>query len=123
MHRFPLLLSVAAISAACTQPAQRAAPPSVVLTPASPYEFHAAGANPSWLVLVAQQRITLVITSTGSDGRPQVSRTHFAEVRRDHIPAARRWQAGTGTQVIGVEAWPQPCRLGTAVLEDAVRVR
>lgn len=123
MHRFPLLLSVAAISAACTQPAQRPAPPSTIFAPASAYEFHAAGANPSWLVLVGQQRITLAITSTGSDGRLQMLRTSFAEVTRDHIPAARRWRAGTGTEVIGVEAWPQPCRVGTAVVEDAVRVR
>jgi uncharacterized membrane protein len=85
--------------------------------------YSAAGENPSWRVTISENAIQLSMGAAPRAGQGSGGYA-YRGVEALSVEGARRWNAGNGTAVIGVEAWRTPCTgAGGALFEDRVRVR
>src|SRR5687768_11125858 len=114
----PLLLPALAALAGCA--ADRSEPVSLARSPL----YQAVGGPPGWTLAVARGKIVLRLSpehSAGGDAAATVWK--FPSPRASFAGGVKTWEAGTGTQVISIEARRAPCRSGGTRFQDEVRVR
>ena len=97
-------------------------------TSSSPYSpirdasYQALGENPFWMVSIGDDKIVLTLPPDPGT-RPSALNSHaFPRVLPRTENGVKRWESGSGTEVITVEARPGPCTTGGREFEDKVRV-
>ncbi len=91
--------------------------------PVRDMSYSAIGENPFWMVAIGDDRIVLSF-GPGEDGRDELRGHSWPRVLPRTVDGITRWESGTGTAVIGIEARPGPCTLARGRrYEDSVRVR
>jgi hypothetical protein len=117
MTRVPLIL-LPLMLAACA--GDRSEPVNLVKRPL----YQAVGGPPGWTLSVGRNRIVLRLSPDPSDGpgAPAIVR-EYPSPRGGYADGVKRWEAGSGTQVIAIEARRAPCRSGSVRFQDEVRVR
>ncbi|HEX8572740.1 MAG TPA: hypothetical protein VF759_08310 [Allosphingosinicella sp.] len=98
----------------------RSEPVSLVKRPL----YQAVGGPPGWTLSVGRERIVLRLSPDPSEGpdAPAIVR-EYPSPRFGFGHGVKRWDAGSGTQAIAIEARRTPCRNGSVSFQDEVRVR
>jgi uncharacterized membrane protein len=112
--RLTLLLALPALLAGC----------ETARTPYAPVDqvrYSAIGEDPFWLLTIGDDRIVLRL---GNGPGTSASEAVWPRTLPRTVDGVTSWQAGDGTQVIGIEARPGPCTGSRGRrYEDQVRVR
>jgi uncharacterized membrane protein len=111
MKTLAILSAAAATLAGCTAPEPHA--------PVRDPLYTAIGAEPFWLLTIGEERI--VLSFPRKNGGFSDMRYRRGAARLEN--GVRRWEGGSGTAVISVEAWQAACRTGGNMFEERVRVR
>jgi uncharacterized membrane protein len=111
------LLILPLMLAACAQHPRPYAPVDNV-------HYAALGQEPFWLLSIGDDRIVLTF-GPGPGARPRDLDSHsWPRTLPRTVDGVRRWESGSGTEVISVEAAPGPCEGSRgAHYRDQVRVR
>lgn len=95
-----------------------------VYNPVKNVEYGAMGHDPFWMVTVGGDAIVLTLGPAGGRADGELTTVQYPRALPRESQGIRRWEAGEGTQVLGMEARPGPCRTphDGRVYADHVRV-
>ena len=82
--------------------------------------FRGEGESPYWVVMVDEREIVLYFGPGSQSNQPAF---RYPGVRASTANGVRRWEAGSGTAVIGVEARDEACVLRGYDYRERARVR
>ena len=116
--RMKFALALAALACGLAGCAQTSRP----YAPIDNVRYSALGQNPFWMVTIGDDAIILTF---GSDpgARPGRLNSHrWPRTLPRTVDGVRRWESGSGTEIIAVEAREGPCEASGARFRDRVRV-
>lgn len=103
-------------AAGCATPGDEAAPGGEAV------RYAATSHDPFWLASIGDERVLLTTGPAGGRADGELSSYAYPGVRPSLVKGVRRWEAGSGTAVIAIEARPGPCATGGRSYRERVRV-
>jgi len=97
-------------------------PGETPLNPVRDFQYGAMGHDPFWTVAIGDDRIVLTLGPEGGRADGELASYDYPRALPRTVDGATRWESGSGTQVIAVEARPGPCTAGGWRYEDRVTV-
>jgi uncharacterized membrane protein len=91
-------------------------------SPVNDFQYGAIGHDPFWLVSIGDDRIVLTLGPAGGRADGELSSYAYPRALPRTVNGVRRWESGSGTQVIAVEARPGPCSTGGRTYADHATV-
>ena len=92
------------------------------LNPVQNFQYGAMGHDPFWSVAIGDDRIVLTLGPEGGRADGELASYDYPRALPREADGVRRWESGSGTQVIAIEARSGPCTAGGWRYEDRVRV-
>jgi uncharacterized membrane protein len=114
--RMKRLLAALLLASGCAA----SAPPPDSNEAAPRHLFRGEGEDPYWVAMVDEREIVLYFGPGSESNQPAF---RYPGVRASTVDGVRRWEAGSGTAVIGIEAWDEACVLRGYDYRERARVR
>lgn len=92
------------------------------LSPVRDFQYGAISHDPFWLVAIGDDRIVLTVGPPGGRADGELSSIEYPRTLPRDLNGVRRWESGSGTQVIAIEARRGPCITGGRTYADKTKV-
>ena len=92
------------------------------LNPVTDFRYGAMGHDPFWTIAIGDDRIVLTLGPAGGRADGELSSVEYPRALPREADGVRRWESGSGTQVIAIEARQGPCTAGGWRYADRVKV-